>query len=215
MSRPIRIPLLSVAALAMLPACVVAPADLPQEKFSAALVDSTVWASEEGAVTLWRVEVRGDTARDTIADVLTPGPVAAVPKTGVVGFAFDTAAGRVRQGFRYDPAKRRVHDVVLSRDLAHPAAAPTPSPDGLHVAYVLHHGDSARAAVRIYPRGRILAEGPPVPAAGARRGAHRARWASPDTFEIDVRISGEPARWMRVRGAPNGGVTSVDTVAAP
>ena len=194
--------------------CVVVPADLPEARFSAALVDSLVWEAEPGPETLWHVEVRGDTAVDTIPGVLTRLPVVAVPRTGVVGFRVDTAdAGRLR-GFRYDPAKKSVKGIPLAPDVARWFAEPALSPDGRHVAYVGGDLRSPRAVVRIFPRGRIVAEGPVVRMPESDFVDNRARWTSPDTFEVWVQTGDTPRRHVRVRGSVRGGVFATDTVVA-
>jgi hypothetical protein len=202
---------LALAAMLLAAGCVIVPGDVPEEKFTAALVDSSAWTPKDtsAAAVLWRVEVRGDTAVDTVPRVVTNRPVVAVRRVGVVGFSFDTAAGGVRRGFRYDPRKRTVKSLHLAPDVEGAATAPTLSPDGRYVAYVASSGDSARAVVRVFPRGPIVAEGPFVRLRPGARPANDARWTSADAFEVDVGLG--DARRLRVRGTSRG-VTGADTV---
>jgi hypothetical protein len=203
---------MGVAAVLALAAagCVIVPKDLPDERFTAALVDSLRWSNESSEKTLWRVEVRSDTAVDTIPDLLTDRAIVAVPKVGVEGFAFDTARGAIHQGFRYDPKKRTVKPIVLAEDLAGPFAAPALSPDGRHVAYLSVADGKARAVVRVFPRGRIVASGPALAVPPGDVAPGEASWTSADSFT--VLVDALPFRRVRFQGTVASGITAADTV---
>lgn len=184
--------------------------ELVEGRFRAALVDSVRWRGTLDEKTLWRVEVRGDTAVDTIPGILTDRPVIVVPRAGVEGFAYDTAKGAIVNGFRYDPTKRNVEDIVIAEDVAGPFAAPALSPDGRHVAYLTVADGTARATVRIFPRGRIVATGPAIPIPPGDVAPGEAAWTSPDSFTVHV--DAIPFRRVRFRGTVQAGVTQIDTV---
>jgi len=207
--REIRMALAAALALAA-GACVIVPKDLPEKRFTATLVDSLRWSNEVSEKTLWRIEVRSDTAVDTIPDLLTDRAVVAVPKVGVEGFAFDTARGAIHEGFRYDPEKRTVKAIVLAEDLAGPFSAPALSPDGRHVAYLSLAEGKARAVVRVFPRGRIVAGGPALAVPPGDVAPGEASWASPDSFT--VLVDALPFRRVRFRGTIASGITAVDTL---
>jgi hypothetical protein len=190
--------------------CVIVPGDLPDERFSAALVDSLRWSNESSEKTLWRVEVRSDTATDTIPGVLTDRAVVALPKVGVEGFAFDTARGAIHEGFRYDPKKRTVKPIVLAEDLVGPFAAPALSPDGRHVAYLSVADEKARVVVRVFPRGRIVAGGPALAIPPGDVAPGEATWASADSFT--VLVDALPFRRVRFHGTVASGITATDTI---
>jgi len=192
-------------------ACVIVPKDLPEKRFAATLVDSLRWSSKGSEKTLWRIEVRSDTAVDTIPELLTDRAVVAVPRVGVEGFAFDTARGAIHEGLRYDPEKRTVKAIVLAEDLAGPFAAPALSPDGRHVAYLSLAEGKARAVVRVFPRGRIVAGGPALAVPPGDVAPGEASWSSPDSFT--VLIDAIPFRRVRFRGTVASGITAVDTLA--
>lgn len=195
-------------------ACTVVPPDLAEGRYTAALVDSIRWETLDAQATLWRVEVRSDSAVDTIPGVLTDRRVVVVPLSGVEGFAFDTLRGGITHGFRYDPSKRRVTKIVIAEDLAEPMAEPELSPDGRHVAYVAYRGTTARAVVRLFPRGRIVASGPEISVPAGDYAANDAGWTSPDSFTVFVDLGQNPQYHARVRGTVRGGMFAVDTVAA-
>ncbi|HEX2202596.1 MAG TPA: hypothetical protein VHG91_04845 [Longimicrobium sp.] len=197
-----------LAASLLAGACVPVPQEVPEEGFAAERVDSTAWGSGAGARTLWRVRVtRGDTAVDTIPNLFTDREVVAVPRMGVVGFAFDTARGEIVQGFRYDPKKKRVTKIVIASDVAGRRAAPALSPDGRHVAYTVFRDGRAHAIVRVFPRGRIVAQGPAVAVpADAPNGA---RWTSADDFEVLTGLGN--GRTLRTMGSVRGGPVRADT----
>jgi len=203
---------MGVAALLALAAggCVIVPKDLPDERFAAARVDSLRWSSESSEKTLWRVEVRSDTAVDTIPELLTDRDVVAIPKVGVEGFAFDTARGAIHQGFRYDPKKRTVKPIVLAEDLVGPFAAPALSPDGRHVAYLAVADGKARVVVRLFPRGRIVADGPPLAVPPGDVAPGEPAWTSADSFT--VLVDALPFRRVRFRGTVASGITATDTI---
>ncbi|HEU0054159.1 MAG TPA: hypothetical protein VFQ39_13325 [Longimicrobium sp.] len=206
-----------MALAALLPAagCVIVPGDVPEERFTAARIDSAAWAAKDGsaAVPVWRVEVRADTAKpDTVAGVVTSRPIVAVHRVGVVGFSFDTASGEIRRGFRYDPKKHRVTSLHLAPDLEGAATAPSLSADGRYVAYVATSGDSAHAMVRVFPRGEVVARGPAVPAPRTARAVNDTRWTGADAWEAVVDLG--DGRRQRVRGTPRG-VAAVDTLTSP
>ncbi len=190
--------------------CVIVPKDLPDERFTAARVDSLRWSNESSEKTLWRVEVRSDTAVDTIPDLLTDRAVVAIPKVGVEGFAFDTARGAIHEGFRYDPKKRTVKPIVLAEDLVGPFAAPALSPDGRHVAYLAVADGKARAVVRVFPRGRIVADGPALAVPPGDVAPGEAMWMSADSFAILV--DALPFRRVRFQGTVASGITRTDTI---
>ena len=204
---------LALAAGAAAGACTVVPPDLAQGRYTAALVDSFTWKTEDAQATLWRVEVRSDSAVDTIPGVLTDRRVVVVPLSGVEGFAFDTARARITHGFRYDPSRRRVTEIVIARDLAGPTAEPDLSPDGRYVAYVGRRGTMDRAVVRLFPRGRIVASGPEIAVPPGDYAVNGAAWTSPDSFTVYIDLGQNPQRHARVRGTVRGGVFAVDTVA--
>lgn len=214
MPRTVRLAALFFAAACVAGACTVVPPDLAEGRYAAALVDSFTWKTEDAQATLWRVEVRSDSAVDTIPDVLTDRRVVVVPLAGVEGFAFDTARAGITQGFRYDPTKQRVTKIVIARDLAEPFAEPELSPDGRHVAYVAYRGGRASAVVRLFPRGRIVVRGPEIAVAAGDYAANDAAWTSPDSFAVYIDLGQTPQRHARVRGTVRGGVFAVDTVAA-
>lgn len=198
-----------VAASLLAGGCVPVPQEVPEEGFAAERIDSTRWGSGAEARTLWRVRVaRGDTAADTIPNLLTDRPIVAVPRTGVVGFAFDTARGEIVQGFRYDPKKRRVTKIVIAADAQGRTAAPALSPDGRHVAYTSTRDGRAHAVVRVFPRGRIVAEGPVVAVPGGAR--NEARWPSAERFEVLTGLGG--GRALLASGSVGGGPVTADTV---
>jgi hypothetical protein len=214
MPRTVLLAALFAAAACVAGACTVVPPDLAEGRYTAALVDSFTWKAEHAQATLWRVEVRSDSAVDTIPDVLTDRRVVVVPLAGVEGFAFDTARAGITHGFRYDPTKRRVTKIVIAEDLADPMAEPELSPDGRHVVYVAYDETRTRAAVRLFPRGRIVVQGPEIAVPAGDYAVNAAAWTSPDSFAVYIDLGTQPARHARVRGTVRGGVFAVDTVTA-
>lgn len=187
-------------ALPAVSACVIVPGDVPEKQYTATFLDS---ASVPGPVL-----VRGDSTVDTIPDLITAIQPLAVPRVGIVGFKHDPF-GVITGGFRYDPEKRRVHDVELPPDLVR-ESWPALSPDGRHVAYVGRVGEGqVRAVVRVWPRGRIVVAGPPIHP--RRHDANAARWSSPDSFAVLIEVGRAPETFLVFNGTLSAGITSVDT----
>ena len=178
------------------------------------LVDSIPWSHELGDGHLRRVQVRSGTSVDTIPGVLTSVVPQRVSPSRVLGFAFEADA--ITGAYEYDVARRRVRRLPLPEDLDPVFSAPSFSPDGRYLAYVVAPGDATGwAVVRSWPARREIwrSDRVQVPATDAP-GGNLTRWVSPDTAEafVETAVSTDNG-WYHVLGSVRRrAVLSADTV---
>jgi hypothetical protein len=177
------------------------------------LVDSVAWEDEAEEGFLRRVEVRDGVRVDTIPGVLTEDLPVLVGGSRVLGFAYERD---IATAFEYDLRARTVRRDSLPGDLSLFFSAPTFSPDGLHLAYVVVPGnDSAYAVVRTWPGRELVWRSATVqvPATDAAGGT-QVRWLSPDEAEVVIETGpSTDEAWYHVVGSvQRRAVVSADTV---
>lgn len=157
----------------------------------------------------------GDRA-DTIPGVLTiDQPV--LTGSRVLGFQYDED-GFIVAAFDYDLRQRRLRTLPLPTDFNAYFSAPSFSPDGSHLAYVIVPKDGTGwGAVVSWPERQLVwrTERVQVPATDARIAS--TRWISPDTAEILISVGDYMGYGMyRVTGSVRERrVLLADTVASP
>jgi hypothetical protein len=175
------------------------------------LVDSIPWESESSETgTLRRVLISRGSQNDTVAGVTTSiQPV--LGANAIHGFI--ETEGMLQSAFRYDLQTDRLTKIDLPSDINRFHSAPTFSPDGSHIAYVLVPGDNTVAAVvKTWPEQRLMYRSIPLTTPGRDVLMNVTSWKSPNEFEILLDFEND--RWQRIRGNVRNNSVRVDTITA-
>ncbi len=179
------------------------------------LVDSIAWANELGEGTVHRVQVRVGNQVDTIPGILTQ-EVPLVVGTRLLGFGYEEDA--ITYAYQYDVSSRRVKRLRLPGDFHPVFSAPSLSPDGRHIAYVIAPGDATGwGAVRSWPQRKLILRSDVVEVPATDSPGHFTRWVSPDSAELFIETGYSTENgWYRVLGSVRQRrILAADTVRVP
>jgi hypothetical protein len=152
------------------------------------------------SVVSYRVQVRDGAWADTVGGVIRPWPVV-IDDSTAVGLRAEKAENRARRELFRVRRRGRITTYALPADLLYDFTDVAISPRGRCLAYVGSDSLAAPyAAVRTFPGGQVLVQGPKASGCDCDVDLSHARWVGPDSFEIAVVNTATGKGWQIVAG---------------